>query len=135
MYRPRSSLPEFRVCYQVKNCGTDFRWNLFGMTAKDADNLSSGLKSCRKLRALCIRNSQVDDDIFYAVYDGVRNSPKLHTIAMPNNCLTDETVPILVKFLASHPLKRVDLTNNQLTCEGAAMLAKFFSSQAANRSK
>ena len=37
------------LCYKVKKCGTDFRWNMFGMTVKDADNLGSGLKVCKKL--------------------------------------------------------------------------------------
>ena len=31
---------------------------------------------------------------------------------------------MLVKFMASHSLKRLDLSNNRLTCEGAIMLAK-----------
>jgi hypothetical protein len=128
----------------VKNCGTDFRWNMFGMTNKDADNLSAGLRSCRKLKKIYVRNSLIDDDILYAIYNGLKNCSKLSehifcisirkissdlffsgTIVVPNNCLTDETVPILIKFLSCHPLKHIDLTNNQLTCEGAVMLAKF----------
>ena len=31
---------------------------------------------------------------------------------------------MLVKFMAAHSLKRLDLSNNRLTCEGAIMLAK-----------
>ena len=136
------SCAELRLCYQVKNCGTDFRWNMFGMTNKDGDNISSGLKSCRKLRRICIRNSLMNDDNLYALCDGLRNSTKLTTLLVPNNCLvteqpnilplsnsllflqTDEAIPVLVKFMATHSLKRIDLSNNRLTCEGVIMLAK-----------
>ena len=27
-------LEDLSICYQVKNCGTDFRWNMFGLTDK-----------------------------------------------------------------------------------------------------
>ena len=116
---------------------------MFGMTSKDGDNISSGLKSCRKLRRICIRNSLMNDDNLYALCDGLRNSAKLTTLLVPNNCLvcesplspfttmhsnsflqTDEAIPVLVKFLATHSLKRLDLSNNRLTCEGVIMLAK-----------
>jgi hypothetical protein len=45
---------------------------MFGLTVKDADNLSSGLKMCKKLRVLRIHNSKMDDDKFYAIYDGLK---------------------------------------------------------------
>ena len=60
---------------QVKKCGIDFRWNMFGMTVRDADNLAMGLRICRKLRKIKIYNSKIDDDKFYAVYDGMKNLP------------------------------------------------------------
>ena len=65
------------MCFQVKNCGTNFRWNMFGMTIRDSDNLAFGLKSCKNLRKLCISNSSVDDDKFYAIYDGIKHVPVL----------------------------------------------------------
>ena len=57
------------------------------MTSKDGDNISSGLKSCRKLKRISIRNSLMNDDNLYALCDGLRNSSKLTTILVPNNCL------------------------------------------------
>ena len=59
--------------FQVKLCGIDFRWNMFGMTIRDADNLAMGLRICRKLRKIKIYNSKIDDDKFYAVYDGIKS--------------------------------------------------------------
>ena len=47
------------------------------MTSKDSDMLSTGLKMSRKLKRLWIRNSIVDDDKFYAIYDGLRNITRL----------------------------------------------------------
>ena len=60
------------MCYQVRRCGIDFRWDLFGMTSKDSDVLATGLRACKRLKTVRIRNSQMDDDKFYAVYDGLR---------------------------------------------------------------
>ena len=65
------------MCYQTKRCGVSFRWNMFGMTSKDSDNLASGLKTCRKLKRFAATNSKVDDDKFYAIYDGLRNVNRL----------------------------------------------------------
>lgn len=50
---------------------------MFGMTAKDADNLGAGLKICKRLRILRIHNSKMDDDKFYALYDGIKNLTNL----------------------------------------------------------
>ena len=75
---------------QVKRCGIDFRWNMFGMTEKvmniwivdfekylyykqneqDADNLATGLSSCTKLTKLSIREE-------------IRNFNHHHTHLMP----------------------------------------------------
>lgn len=57
----------------MRNSGTDFRWNLFGMTSKDSEMLGSGLKMCKGLRKFSIRNSLMDDDRFYNVFDGLRS--------------------------------------------------------------
>ena len=44
----------------------DFRWNMFGMTEKDADNIAVGISHCHKLRHISLRNSKV---VFvYTVY-------------------------------------------------------------------
>ena len=50
---------------------------MFGMTVKDADTLGSGLRVCKKLRIVKIANSKLDDDRFYAVYDGLKNLSNL----------------------------------------------------------
>ena len=70
------------MCYQVKKCGVEFRWNMFGMTTKDSDMLAMGLKSAKKLRKIKIKNSQLDDDNFYDIYDGLRNINKLGNIVI-----------------------------------------------------
>jgi hypothetical protein len=36
----------------VKKCGIDFRWNLFGMTEKDADSVALGLENTPNLRTI-----------------------------------------------------------------------------------
>ena len=50
---------------------------MFGMTVKDADTLGSGLRVCKKLRVIKIANSKLDDDRFYAIYDGLKNLSNL----------------------------------------------------------
>ena len=50
---------------------------MFGMTVKDADTLGSGLRVCKKLRVVKIANSKLDDDRFYAIYDGLKNLSNL----------------------------------------------------------
>ena len=47
------------------------------MTTKDADTLGSGLRVCKKLRVVKIANSKLDDDRFYAIYDGLKNLSNL----------------------------------------------------------
>ena len=55
---------------------------MFGMTIRDADNLAMGLRICRKLRKVKIYNSKIDDDKFYAVYDGLKNLTNLGTLKL-----------------------------------------------------
>ena len=50
---------------------------MFGMTVKDADTLGSGLRVCKKLRVVKIATSKLDDDRFYAIYDGLKNLSNL----------------------------------------------------------
>ena len=47
------------------------------MTTKDADTLGSGLRVCKKLRVVKIANSKLDDDRFFAIYDGIKNLANL----------------------------------------------------------
>ena len=53
------NLEKLVLCFQTKKCGIDFRWNMFGMTEKDADNIANGIAQCHKLEFLSIRNSKV----------------------------------------------------------------------------
>ena len=53
----------------------DFRWNMFGMTEKDADNIAVGISHCHKLRHISLRNSKV--------VDSVLNVEKYKTLCFP----------------------------------------------------
>ena len=124
-----SALEEFHLCFKVKSCGTDFRWNMFGMTSKDGDNLGAGLKICKKLKVLRIYNSKMDDDKFYSVFDGLKNVNSLEHINFQNNLMTDESGESLVKLITGQAnLKTLDLTNNRLGCKTAKELANYFKS-------
>ena len=90
---------------------------MFGMTSKDADNLGAGLKICKKLRILRIHNSRMDDDKFYALFDGIKNLPLLENVQFQNNLLTDESSESLVKLISGPSnIKYLDVTNNRLEC-------------------
>ena len=51
------NLVKMVLCFQTKKCGIDFRWNMFGMTEKDADNIANGIAHCHKLEYLSIREA------------------------------------------------------------------------------
>ena len=109
--------------FQVKNCGTDFRWSMFGITSKDADNLGAGLKICKKLRILKIYNSKMDDDKFYSVFDGIKNLTGLEILNFQNNMMTDESAETMVKLISGQPhLKKLDLTNNRFGCRQSCFI-------------
>ena len=57
---------------------------MFGLTSKDAENLSLGLKICKKLRVLKIHNSKLDDDRFYAIFDGIKALSKIGKYSIYN---------------------------------------------------
>ena len=50
------------------------------MTSKDSDVLATGLRACKRLRRVTIRNSLMDDDKFYAIYDGLRYISELGNV-------------------------------------------------------
>lgn len=45
-----TNLEELHVVYQVKNCGMNFEWSLFGMTPGDCESFGRALESCRTLK-------------------------------------------------------------------------------------
>ena len=50
---------------KVKKCGLDFRWSMFGLTEKDADNIGTGLEQINKIKLISIQNSKVRILKFY----------------------------------------------------------------------
>ncbi|TRY67387.1 hypothetical protein TCAL_06440 [Tigriopus californicus] len=118
-------LEEFSVTYQLRNCGTDFRWNIYGMTSRDGDYLAVGLKSSKMLRKFSIWKSNLDDDKFYDIYDGLKNLTRLEVLEFSNNFLSDESATSLVRILNCNQIVHLDLTNNAFTSGGAEILAKF----------
>ena len=53
---------------------------MFGVTSKDAENLSIGFRIWKKMRVLHIHNSKLDDDKFYTIYEGLKNLNHLGNI-------------------------------------------------------
>ena len=119
------NLTAVRLCFQVKRCGIDFRWNMFGMTEKDADTLASGLGSCPRLNTLSIRNSKLTDTLLYDVMGGMEKLVNVTVLDFPNNILTDECVDVLTKAMANKSIKTLNLCNNKVSNEGAKNLAVF----------
>jgi Ran GTPase-activating protein (RanGAP) involved in mRNA processing and transport len=119
------NLLEVRLCFQVKKCGIDFRWNMFGMTEKDADNLASGLGSCAKLTKLSLRNSKLTDTLLYDVLGGMDKLGNVVVLDFPNNVLTDECIDVLTKSMANKKIQDLNLSNNKISNEGAKNLAVF----------
>ncbi|XP_040574349.1 dynein regulatory complex subunit 5-like [Lepeophtheirus salmonis] len=78
-------IQDFSVCYRVKKIGTDFRWELFRITMRDSSNLANGLRSLKKLHSLTIKNSNLDDEMMYEIYDGIRILHNLSVLNLPNN--------------------------------------------------
>ena len=49
-------------------------------------------------------------------------------MSFPNNLLSDESIPNMIKLFQINPIRVLDLTNNQIGCEGIKDLAKFLRS-------
>lgn len=49
-------------------------------------------------------------------------------MSFPNNLLSDESIPNMIKLFQINPIRILDLTNNQIGCEGIIDLAKFLRS-------
>lgn len=45
-----TNLQELRLVYQVKNCGMNFEWRLYEMTAGDCEALGRALRACVTLK-------------------------------------------------------------------------------------
>ncbi|XP_023339533.1 T-complex-associated testis-expressed protein 1 isoform X3 [Eurytemora carolleeae] len=93
------NLEELHICCQVKKCGLEFRWSMFGLTEKDADNIGTGLEQINKIKLISIKNSKVSDSILYMVLDGLEKMKLITVLDFPNNIITDESIEPLVKFI------------------------------------
>ncbi len=80
------------------------------MTLKDADNLANGLKICKKLKVIRIHNSKVDDDKFYAIYDGIKSLQTLEVLSLENNTLTDESAESFARLLSGPSIIKVNVS-------------------------
>ena len=119
------NLEELILCFQVKKCGIDFRWNMFGLTEKDADNIAQGIASCPMLRKLSLRNSKVTDTLLYDVVGGLDKLSDISILDFPNNALTDECIDVLTKAMQNKKISVLNLSNNKICNEGAKNLAIF----------
>ena len=122
------NLTEVRLCFQIKKCGINFRWNMFGMTEKDADNLAAGLGSCSQLVKLSLRNSKLTDTLLYDVMGGMDKLANVAVLDFPNNVLTDECIDVLTKSMMNKKIRELNLSNNKIANEGAKNLAVFVAS-------
>lgn len=55
-----TGLEELHLVYRVQQCGLNFEWKMFEMTARDCESLAKALKSCKTLK--------VSVDFFSVVY-------------------------------------------------------------------
>ncbi|XP_023339532.1 T-complex-associated testis-expressed protein 1 isoform X2 [Eurytemora carolleeae] len=122
------NLEELHICCQVKKCGLEFRWSMFGLTEKDADNIGTGLEQINKIKLISIKNSKVSDSILYMVLDGLEKMKLITVLDFPNNIITDESIEPLVKFITGKNVRTLNLSNNRLRNEGATHFAIFLSS-------
>ena len=123
------NLEKLLLCFQTKNCGVDFRWNMFGLTEKDADNIATGISSCPKLAVISVRNSKVTDTLLYDVMGGIDKLTHIAHLDFPNNALTDECIDVLTKVMMNKKIRILNLSNNKIGNEGAKNLAIFIANK------
>ena len=135
------NLESLVLTFQTKKCGVDFRWNMFGLTEKDADNIAVGIRHCQKLNLLSVRNSkvvincyntfivkfapQVTDTLLYDVMGGIDKLQNITHLDFPNNTLTDECIDVFTKAMANKKIQILNLSNNKISNEGIKNLAIF----------
>ena len=119
------NLDKLILCFQTKRCGVDFRWSMFGLTEKDADNIANGISHCHKLSQLSIRNSRLTDTLLYDVMGGMDKLGNITTLHFPNNILTDECIDVFTRAVGNKKIKNLNLSNNKIANEGIKNLAIF----------
>ena len=119
------SLESLVLTFQTKKCGVNFRWNMFGMTEKDADNIAVGIRQCQKLNLLSLRNSKVTDTLLYDVMGGIDKLQNINHLDFPNNVLTDECIDVFTKAMVNKKIQILNLSNNKIANEGIKNLAIF----------
>ena len=119
------NLESLVLTFQTKKCGVNFRWNMFGMTEKDADNIAVGIRQCQKLNLLSLRNSKVTDTLLYDVMGGIDKLQTITHLDFPNNVLTDECIDVFTKAMANKKIQILNLSNNKIANEGIKNLAIF----------
>ena len=121
-----NNMEKLVLCFQTKRCGVEFRWNMFGMTEKDADNVAQGVSQCHKLTQISIRNSKLTDTLLYDVMEGMNKLTSVTTLDFPNNILTDECIDVLTKAMVNKStITNLNLSNNKVANEGIKNLAIF----------
>ena len=76
------------------------------------------------LRELVLRFAQIDDSDLVQLSIGLLKSPRLETLSLDGNSLTDNSCDLLRNLLSNCPLRSLNLSANQFGCRTAAVLLR-----------
>ncbi|XP_021175410.2 dynein regulatory complex subunit 5 [Fundulus heteroclitus] len=121
------NLEELHLVYTIKQCGMNFEWSMFEITDRDCRSLAMAVKSCKTLKLLRLRQSQVEDEKCQVLVRYLLDHPSLRHLDLSHNVIGDGGAKAVGELLARSKLETLDLCNNKISDPGAKAIARALS--------
>ncbi|KAM4713136.1 dynein regulatory complex subunit 5 [Anableps anableps] len=118
-----TNLEELDLVYRIKQCGMNFEWSMFQITDRDCSNLSIVIKSCKTLKLLRIRQSQIDDKKCRLLLRYLLDHHTLRELDFSHNMIRDAGARVIVELLTKSRLETLNLCDNEIRSQGAKAIA------------
>ncbi|KAF0023688.1 hypothetical protein F2P81_024318 [Scophthalmus maximus] len=118
-----TGLEELHLVYRVQQCGLNFEWKMFEMTARDCESLAKALKSCKTLKLLRLHQSHIEDIKCRMLVKHLLDHPSLRELDFSHNLIGDRGARAIGKLLTRSKLKTLNLCDNNITDPGAKAIA------------
>ncbi|GLG97505.1 Uncharacterized protein GBIM_04267 [Gryllus bimaculatus] len=122
--RNLAKLQEFTVAYGIRDCGMEYRRELFQFSVQDMKNLGRGLEVAYALRVFRLTRSNLDDTLSPDLVRSLSKVIRLKILDLSHCRIGDNTACALGHLITKHPrVELIDLTNNCIGQRGAKGLA------------
>lgn len=118
------NLRHLKLCYVVQNCGMNFKWSMFGMTAGDCSTLFRGIRDYTSLSSLQIHRSLIGDHKTRMLCKYLLGNNTMLRLDLAHNAIGCSGARALAKLMNNSVLEEVDFHDNKIGDVGAKALGR-----------